>query len=57
MAKKLFVCTEVTPWDSTKGPAEHEDAVIVAQRDFAGVKFNIYRCPNCGLYFRVKATN
>lgn len=46
-----FVCTFRNPWNNSKGRAIHPDAKVI---DSGCDCCEQYRCPNCGLVFRVE---
>ncbi len=47
-----YVCTKVAPWTPNQGPAVHPDAVDDGECSDSCCDF--YKCPNCGLRFRVE---
>ena len=50
------VCTADDPWTPDKsGRATHPDAVLLRDEDgYPGGDVDVYRCPHCGLTFRVE---
>ena len=48
-----YVCTKEAPWTPDKGePVQHPDAVDDGECSSGCCDY--YRCPNCGLRFRVE---
>lgn len=50
---KRFFCTEMQPWDESKGRAVHPDAKSVASDCDCCDK---YKCPNCGIEFKCEVS-
>jgi len=54
--EERYVCTAVAPWTPEKGPtAAHPDVVEVYCDDYSdGTSIATYKCPHCGMRFRVE---
>jgi hypothetical protein len=51
-----YICTKENPWSEDKGtPASHPDAEFTDDTydDFGG-GWDHYKCPHCGLHFKVE---
>lgn len=51
-----FICSKDVPWNAEKhGPrAQHPDAVYLDEEHYWGESYEKYRCPWCGLTFKVE---
>lgn len=53
MSNERYVCTKDAPWSAEKGDwAQHPDAKWIDECSDSCC--NYYRCPNCGLTFKVE---
>ena len=51
--RKAYVCTKESPWSPEKDtPCQHPDAVDDGECSEGCCDY--YKCPNCGLRFRVE---
>lgn len=50
---KPYICTKEAPWAKDKGtPAQHPDAIHTGECSDSCCDY--YKCPNCGLSFKVE---
>ena len=51
---KRYVCTKDDPWTEEKSDrAEHPDAKYIRSIDDDYGYYTVYKCPHCGLRFKV----